>query len=426
MTMTSAPSAMQTRKRPAGTGTIRKRNGSWSYLLRVTGDDGRVRTLSASGFATRGQAESAARKARADADRGKLPARRSAGTLSAWLTEWLTTVDAAVAAGARKPTTARHHRFIAERYLIPAIGSRPVGKLSAADVAAAFVSIRESGGKGGRTLSPATVRHCSTTLHKALAAAVQAGTIPAHPMARLTDEQRAPAPQRDHDEIHAWTAEQADRFVGVCVVEGSPEALALAAAVRTGVRRGELVGLRWSDVAEVERSDGTRAGRISVRRSIVMVDGQRIESTPKSAAGRRAVPIGRSVLDLFDLARRRQAEHRLVAGEAWEGPQAGDGTAPVFRTPLGQALHPQGLRHVLDRLARRAEIPRLSVHGLRHTFATIALVEQRIPVAVVSRWLGHASPSITLSVYAHVLDDVAEDYADQLGEAFAPVVLAGI
>ena len=246
---------------------------------------------------------------------------------------------------------------------------------------------------------------------------VTSGEIVSSPLDRLTDEQKPPASAKSSD-VRAWSADEADRFASAAFADDDPVALALVFAMRTGLRRGELVGLRWGDVAEVERADGRRAGEVTIRRAVVMVEGQRVETTPKTDGALRTIPVPASVMEVLDRVRRRQASDRLAAGEGWEGAQAGADDAPVFRNTDGTPVHPQQCRHPLDRIAKSVELPRRTVHELRHTFATIALVVHRIPVPVVSAWLGHASPSITLDVYSHVLRDVAEDYADRLGETY--------
>lgn len=407
-----------TTKRPNGSGNVRKRGKSWTYQFSVWDDDGRRRLKSRSGFATKAEAVEAMNDHRAKISDGRETIERAAGTVAEYLAEWTDTLNAAVVSGKRKPTTVEHHKRMVRLYLNPTIGTRPLAKLTASDLARAFVKLRESGGRDGRALSARTVHAASVTASKALRAAVREGLLPVSPFDRLSDEQRPPTGESDSEEVNAWNAEQADTFHRAAVADGTAVALALAFVLRTGLRRGELVGLRWGDIAEVERDDGRRGGEVSVRRSVVMLNGERHESTPKTKKGRRTIEVSAAVMDLLDTARARQAADRLAAGSAWEGPQAGDPDAPVFRNPDGTELHPQSLRHPLDRIAKAAKLPRHTPHDLRHTFATIALVVHRIPVVVVSEWLGHSKVSVTLDIYAHAIRSASEGYADQLGAAF--------
>jgi integrase len=275
----------------------------------------------------------------ADLHHGRKLATEDRGTLGEHLADWLADIESAARRGGRKPTTAAFYRSIVNGYLVPQLGHVALAKLTPADIVRAWARLEQAGGRKGRGLSATTVRHCHGALAKALTAAVRAGKLTASPVDRMTDEQRPVKVKRsrDQEEARRWTTDEAARFAAVAIGAGTAEALALAVMLRTGLRRGEALDLRWRDLTEVERPDGRRVGQLTVRRSRVMVAGEVQTSTPKTAAGVRTVPVDPEALGLFDHARRLQAADRLRAGEGSAGPQAGDGDGAVFRYPESAA-----------------------------------------------------------------------------------------
>lgn len=165
-------------------------------------------------------------------------------------------------------------------------------------------------------------------------------------------------------------------------------------AAYTGMRRGEVVGLRWQDV-------DLDAGHVSVRHTITAVDDANgggmklISGEPKSGKGRR-VDLDAETVAVLRSSKAQQAEDRLALGGAW--PAHG----LVFTREDGALFHPDRASTVYDRLVKATGLPRLTFHGLRHTHATI-LLAHNVPVKVVSERLGHATVQITLDTYGHVI-----------------------
>lgn len=160
-------------------------------------------------------------------------------------------------------------------------------------------------------------------------------------------------------------------------------------AIVTGCRSGELRALTWDEV-------DLEAGTITVGQTLHRLDGQYIVTAPKSEASVRTLAVGSEGLRALRRQRAQQAEWRLRAGPAWEG------TDFVFTTRAGAPLHRSTPLNALKRECRRLGVPTLAVHDLRHTSASL-LLSQGLPVPLVSQRLGHANPSITMSVYAHVI-----------------------
>ena len=143
-------------------------------------------------------------------------------------------------------------------------------------------------------------------------------------------------------------------------------------------------------------------GVIRINRTRVVVDGKAADSTPKTAAGRRSIPLDAHLVALLRAHKARQAAEKLAAGPAYED------AGWLVADELGAPYYPDSISEWFDRKARALELPRIRLHDLRHTAASLMLASG-VPVKVVSEMLGHSSPTITLSIYAHTLPGMAEE-----------------
>ncbi len=170
-----------------------------------------------------------------------------------------------------------------------------------------------------------------------------------------------------------------------------------------GLRRGELCGLRWQDVdfaAKVLRVTETR----------IVVGGEVLSSVPKTASGRRTLPLDDDLVAVLKAHRARQAVERLAAGPAYE-----DG-GWLLANELGRPYNPQAISASFVRRTTVAGIRRIRLHDTRHTAASLMLADG-VPTKVVSEMLGHAGPTITLALYAHVIPGMAEEAGASLSAA---------
>jgi integrase len=170
-------------------------------------------------------------------------------------------------------------------------------------------------------------------------------------------------------------------------------------AIDTGLRRGEICGLHWTDVDLTART-------IIVKRNRVSVDGQVQETSTKTRSGRRSVPLsdfGVAALLTWQL---RQSGDAEVAQEAWQT------QGHVFTMEDGRPLDPQYVTRLFQKIRTRGEpLPELTFHGLRHCWASLMLAAGT-DIAIVSKLAGHSSVSITSDVYAHMLKGVGQRAAD--------------
>lgn len=315
-----------------------------------------------------------------------------ATTLAAFIERWLTAIEPTV-----RPTTAASYRNMLEGHVVPRIGHVRLTKLSGLDLSAVYGALLAAGyrkGKASRGLSPTSVRYVHRIVAHALADAVRWGFLARNPADQVDP------PRKADREMATWTAGEVRRFLDAVAFDRL--AAMWVVLCTTGMRRGEVLGLRWEDI-------DLSAGRIAVRRSLVEVDGYKLHfSEPKTARGRRSVRLDTRTVTALSYHRRRQAEERLAAG-------IGGRAELVFTRPDGALLQPQHVTQAFESLLRRAGVPQIRLHDLRHTSATLALAAGIHPKAVSER-LGHSTIQLTLDCYSHVIEGIHEAAAETLGD----------
>jgi integrase len=273
----------------------------------------------------------------------------------------------------------------------PVIGQLPVAQLSPADVQRVFTKMRE------KDVCSNTRRRIFSVLSSALDVAVEWGVIAQNPAAQVQ------IPRREKKEMRAMTREEARSFLAVTDRGCWGEYFRLM--IVTGMRPGESFALRWEDI-DFEHHV------ISVQRSLVW-KGRSSEGWmlvgPKTERGRRQISIPRSLAESLAVLKRRQDEVRRRAGERY------DDRGFVFANRWGRPVyHRQFIRRVFKVALERAGLPKgIRLYDLRHTSATL-LLKAGEHIKVVSERLGHASVSITLEVYVHVLPGMQEDAASRI------------
>lgn len=290
-----------------------------------------------------------------------------------------------------KPSTLRRYRDTVRLHILPILGAKQIGKLTKADVERLFDDRRNAG------LSPTTIFHISGTLHRALDHAERSEWINRNVCELAT------TPKRATPEMQVWDAAEV-RAVFQASAGDSLDAL-WRLALLTGMRRGELLGLRWQDI---DLDSGTLAVRRTLSRGI---GGTWELGTPKSAAGRRSIALPVLAMDALRRHRSRQREQRLRLGPVWEL------TDVVFTNETGGPLHVNTLTRRYERLVATAGVRRIRFHDLRHTSATLLLSLGEHPKIVQER-LGHSSISMTLDRYSHVTKDMQRGAANAFDMLF--------
>lgn len=292
-----------------------------------------------------------------------------------------------------KPSTFRRYKDTVRLHILPVLGAKQIAKLTKADVERLYNDRRKTG------LSPTTVFHISGTLHRALDHAERSEWINRNVCELAT------TPKRATPEMQVWNADEV-RAVFQASETDSLDAL-WRLALLTGMRRGELLGLMWSDV-------DMNARTLSVRRTLSRGVGGTWElGTPKSAAGRRSIALPILAVDALQRHRARQLERRLLLGPSW------DPTDFVFTNETGGSLHVNTLTRKYEKLVSDARVRRIRFHDMRHTSATLLLSLGEHPKIVQER-LGHASISMTLDRYSHVTKSMQQGAANAFDGLFGP------
>jgi integrase len=237
------------------------------------------------------------------------------------------------------------------------------------------------------------VRRAHATLHRALKDAVRWQRLSLNP-ADAADPPRGKSAPR---ELPAWNAEQLAGFL--CSVRDDRLFALWRLLAMTGCRRGEALGMRWEDL-DVE------ANTITIRRALVPLGGRVEVSEPKSARGRRRIALDPVTIEALKDHAARQADERSAC-DTWNE------TGYIFTTEEGQPLDPHRVSKAFERQVREAALPRIPLHGLRHTYATLALSSGVNP-KIVSARLGHSTVALTLDIYSHVLPQADQDAADRI------------
>jgi integrase len=379
------------RKRGNNEGSIyRRKNGTWAAQYTVWTAEGRKRR-SVSGK-TRAEVSRKLTEAMANRDGGLV---YDAGklTVGEYLDRWL----ADSVKGTVKETTYANYAYITRKHVSPALGRVKLRSLTPAHVRGFY------GEKARTDLSAATVKKMHVVLRKALSQAVSDGLIPRN----AADGVKPPRVSAPGEEIKPLDSEECAAFLEAARGERLEALYVLA--VHCGLREGELLALRWED-ADLEAPKPA----LLVRRTLTRGEDGRgwvVGASTKSGKGRRVRLTRRAVVALKDH-RKRQLEERMRLAGLWSDQSL------VFPNETGSLFNPSNLRNrSFKRIKARSGVREdLRFHDLRHTCATLLLSED-VNAKVVSEMLGHASITITLNTYSHVLPDMQDSAADAMEAA---------
>ncbi len=361
-----------------------------SYLVRVEYPadpvTGKRRQRSKS-FTTKKEAEKELTKWLHEIDTG-MAVDTSKATITEHMEAWLSTV----AQHNVRPTTIAHYRATVKNHIVPRLGTIGVQKLTPARIQAMYSEMLAEG-KGARTVQLTHLR-----LQQALSLAVQWNIIARNPCDLVTP------PRTQRKELRTWNREDVRRFLDAATSDVYAPLWEIALA--TGIRRGELLGLRWQDV------DLTR-GTLTIQQAVTLLNDKAIIQQPKSAASRRTVR-----LPAHCIAALQAHKDRRVFGTP-QRTSSDDARDLVFTNTTGGIIHPRNLIRNFALIMEQEEkrrvaetpdtmpLPRIRFHDLRHTYATLSL-SGGANIKTVSARLGHSSIAITGDVYMHVTPQMDE------------------
>jgi integrase len=311
-------------------------------------------------------------------------------TVAEYLRTWLNN------AHELSPKTAERYRQLAEQQIIPQLGAVQLQKLKTSQVQDWHGLIMKAGGKDGRALSARTVGHAHRVLHRALQRAVENETLSRNVASVIRP------PNVEAQEVEILSADEIRSVLAK--LEGHALRPIVALALATGMRRGELLALRWEDLD----LDGAK---VRIERSLEETAAGLRFKAPKTKHGRRMISLPTSAVEALRIHRFKQLELRIALGQGKP-----DADVLVFSTIEGAPLSPDNLSRDWRRVVAAMHMPRVKFHSLRHSHAS-ALIASGLDVLTVSRRLGHGSPVVTLNTYAHLFAKTDEKAAEAIEAA---------
>ncbi|MFF0086955.1 tyrosine-type recombinase/integrase [Streptomyces canus] len=399
------------RTRANGDGTVYQRKDSrWEaagYVLAPGNTRKRIRVYAGS----RTEALAKLTEKIAASNRG-LPVPSAQGSVAAYLTYWLENV----AVHQLRETTHTRYTTCVHRYLIPGLGKKKLTKLTAKDVRTWLNQLRTTcqcctrgidaqrdeprccaaGTCCGKWLSPLTLAYVHSVLKSALEHAVREEEIPRNVARNVRTG--TPRPRR----FEPLTADEARQFLASA--QGHRLHALIELALHTGLRKGELLGLRWEDLA-------LDTGTAAIRRTLQRTSAGGLTTLPtKTRASERRIALPTRCLHSLKHYHEQQQREREAAATEWQH------SGHVFTTSQGRPIDPTNLARTFTSLLRKAGLRRIRFHDLRHSTATL-LLEQGIELVVIKELLGHAHIGVTATVYAHVRLRLQRDAIDTLSNA---------
>ena len=364
------------KRRPSGDGMVRKKDGKWEARI-VVGHKNDGSPIFRYVYAKTQKELNEKLLKKKNEYHGIELTEDSNMTVGEWLDKWLEKY----ASLTLRENTLTGYRRIVNNYVKPNIGDKPIAFITANDLQKLYVKLKNSGRKHyhpefKRELSNGSVLRVHTMLHKAFDDAIKESLIPKNPTLNTNP------PKKKKTEMKVLNDEQLEKFMKA-IEQDEIWYDFFYTELTTGLRRGEICGLKWEDFDENENS-------VTVKRSLTTVtDGKVIQSEPKTADGKRKIYLPESTAEL--LKKRKQSSN-----SEW-----------IFENPLDPKLPvvPYSAYHRLKTILRHEDLPIIRFHDLRHTFATHALTSG-VDAKTLSRILGHTNASFTLDTYTHVTTDM--------------------
>ncbi|MFD9812440.1 tyrosine recombinase XerC [Streptomyces sp. NPDC059080] len=373
------------KRNPNGAGTITQRkDGRYQAAVYVLQPDGTRARKYAYGK-TWTECDTKRRALLDKADQG-IPVPTRSAKLAEWLPYWLEEI----VKPQRKRTTAAKYETHIRLYLVPELGKKSLEKLSARDVRTALSKISKAN-------TSATAKESHRVLRSALSAACREELITRN-VAKLVE-----APKVDTYEGQLWTLEQTLAFI--LVSRRDPLYAAFMLAVGLGLRRGEIVGLRWQDVDLDGRT-------VQIRKQRQRVRGEYYEDDTKNRR-KRTLPLPLLCVAPLRWQRLRQEAMRIKAGAGWHESDL------IFTTRTGQPVEGSNALRSFHRLTAKADLPRIRVHDARHGAATL-LAAGNVHPRVAMEILGHSKISVTMDIYTHVPDALKREAVAHMDRMLKP------
>jgi len=371
-------------KRSNGEGSIFKRaDGRWVGKVSLGYDLVNHKRLRKVVYGkTRGEVRTRLTELQRKHDQG-LTVNTKAQATSQFLTTWLNDV----AKPNTRPSTYRSYEQIVRNHLIPGLGTYSLEKLTP-QVIQSFLNAKAKTG--------ISVEHLRRVLRAALNQAVKWDLIVRNPATLVSP------PKKEKYEFAYLEPEQAKKLFEAAS-HTRYEAL-FTVAISVGLRLGEALGLKWSEV-------DLEAGTLTVKHQLQRVEGKLTLVEPKTARARRVVPLPSFAIEALKKHRTRQLEERIFNSDVWQEQNF------VFTSTVGTPADPRNIRRTLETILQESGLPKVRFHDLRHTCATL-LLAQGTDARTIMETLGHSQITLTLNTYSHVMPSLQRDAADRMDAVF--------
>ncbi|MED3729918.1 tyrosine-type recombinase/integrase [Geobacillus stearothermophilus] len=287
-------------------------------------------------------------------------------------------------------TTAKSREYVIRNHIMKYFQHKKINEITTFDIDSFYVDKLDSGYSG------AYIRQMHNLLNQAFDQAVRWSLVKVNPV------KNAKPPKVKSEEKITWTVDEVNRFLNL--IKDSSMEIPYLLAIFTGMRRGEVLGLKWDDV-DFENK------KIRIKRSLCFVSGKGlIFKEPKTKKSKRQISISQHVVNVLKKHKQKQEFQKEKLGTQYQDNNL------IVCTDDGKPLDPRNLLRQFYRLIEEASVPRISFHDLWHTHATILMQQGENP-KVVSERLGHSRVGITLDLYSHVSDDLQEQAAEKFENA---------
>ncbi|KAA0565315.1 site-specific integrase [Bacillus sp. CH30_1T] len=287
------------------------------------------------------------------------------------------------------PRTADTHQILINKYILVHLEDVTLSKLNSMHIETFINRMHDKG------YSPATIRKAFNIVNNSLDYAVDKGLV------LKNVAKKATLPKDEKKEMHIWNEDQVRTFLKT--IKNENYFMLFYMALQTGMRQGELLGLRWKDV-DLENHT------LSVKQ-VLSHDAKKFYNGAKTNAGNRTIQLSETIVSELKKHRAKTLQEKMLLGNDYVDYDL------VICTPLGTQLNPPNIRRLFNRLIKEAEVPKIRFHDLRHTHATL-LLSKGVNIKVISERLGHANIKITLDTYSHVLPTMQKEAVKKLDEVF--------
>ena len=373
-----------TRRGPSEGSIYKRSDGRWVAVLHLGYEDGHRKRKYLYGDSRREVQEKLSVSLRAQRD--GLPPTNDRLTVAQFLARWLDTIRPSV-----RPSTHTSYSLMVRLHIVPELGRVHLAKLSAQQLQAHLNAKLASG------LSPRTVGYIHAVIRQALNRGVRWGDVPRN-VATLVDP-----PRYQRAEVRSMTPEQARTFLDS--VRGKRLEALYTVALALGLRQGEALALRWTDI-------DMEAGNVTVRAGLQRQGGKLVLVEPKTPRSRRTIAAPPIVVAALRSHRSRQLQDRLAAGSEWQDLDF------VFCTQAGGPLDSRNVTRDFQRALTKAGLPHMRFHDLRHSCASL-LLAQGVHPRVVMETLGHSQIALTMNTYSHVIPALQREAADRMQAALS-------